>query len=97
MALRNYQPDQYEYSPKENKPRYHSYQAPQYGQQFLKELLFFSHIALFSILTVCATFFYLSIPFNAFFSLLLGMGTGFTGLFFTRLSLKKVYHRQLKR
>lgn len=97
MALRQYRPDLYEeIPPKETEVSYHSYRGRHAHINRLKELLFFAHIAIFSILTVFATYIYLSLSIPAILAFALGMGTSLSSLHLVRSLIKRyaTRHRQ---
>lgn len=94
MALRQYRPEQSpyeEYSPKEQQATYQEYQPLKKHENRLKDLLFFVNIAIFSIITVMATYVYLSMNFPSFLSLVLGMATGFIALRVIQIAMRNHY------
>lgn len=91
MALRQYQPELYDDSPKEHQATYQAYTPTKTVRQDVKDILFFTNIALFSILTVLSTTIYLSLDIPAVFSLLLGMATGFGSLALMRWGCKRLF------
>lgn len=83
MPVPHYRSDNTQYdvhSPKETTPAYHTYQATPTVHQRFKELLFFIHIVLFSLITVLAAYTYLSMNIPQFFAFLLAGTTGCIGL-----------------
>lgn len=91
MALRQYQPELYDDSPKERQATYQAYTPQQTVRQDVKDILFFTNIALFSILTVLSTTIYLSLEIPAVFALLLGMATSFGALTLIRWGFKRFF------
>ena len=101
MALRQERPDQSlyeEHLPKEQQATYQEYQARKPYENRLRELLFFVNLAIFSIITVMATYVYLSMKIPAFLAFVLGMATGFLALRVIQIALRKQYnHMRNKR
>lgn len=93
MALRQYRPDQYEeYIPKEKQVSYQAYQTTKPTQQRIQELVFFVNVVLFAVLTVIATYVYLSLKIPAFFAMLFALPTGGIG----HALIRGVFRLQLK-
>ncbi|CQR25648.1 membrane protein [Streptococcus varani] len=96
MALRQERPDQFLYEeqfPKEQQVRYQEYQTRKPYENRLRDLLFFINLAIFSIITVMATYVYLSVNFPAFLAFVLGIATGFLALRVIQIALRKQYMR----
>ncbi|WP_105123071.1 DUF3270 family protein [Streptococcus suis] len=96
MALRQYRPDQIpteEYIPKEKQAPYKAYQARESSLPRINELLFFVNIVVFSILTVLATYVYLSLNIPAFLSFCLAIPSGFIGMQLLKYSSNKIFKR----
>lgn len=94
MALRHYQSHEYqyeEYIPKEKKANFQTYQAKNTNKERLKELLFFVNIAFFSLITVIASYVYLSVGIPVFVAIILASATGFLGLRLVQIGLKKKF------
>ncbi|KXT78453.1 DUF3270 family protein [Streptococcus sp. DD13] len=97
MALRHYQPDHYEEShPKESRVTYQRYQVPSSASNRLKDVLFFLNITIFSILSVLATYIFLSLGLHTLLAFVAGMISGLFGLKATQLLIRHQYKR-LKR
>lgn len=97
MALRQPRPDQYEeYIPKEQQAYYQEYQVKSAAKERLKDLLFFVNIALFSVLTVIATYIYLYLQVPVFLAFVLGIVTGFASLRLVQ-SILRVRYKKAKR
>ncbi len=93
MALRQYEPDQYEYhSPKEQQATYQAYQAKNQSTERLKEVLFFLNIVIFSIFTVVSTYIYLFWNVPAFFAFILGGLTGLGALKLIQFTSKRYFN-----
>lgn len=94
MALRQERPDQSLYVdnyPKEQQATYQEYQARKPHENRLRDLLFFVNLVIFSIITVMATYVYLSMKFPAFLAFLLGIATGFLALRVIQIAMRKHY------
>lgn len=101
MALRQYRPDLYEEThPKERESSYSSYRGRPSQTNRIREVMFFTHIAIFSILTVFATYSYLSLSIPALLALTFGIGTSLVALHLTRVLIKyriRTYRQNHKR
>ncbi len=92
MALRHHQSHEYqyeEYIPKEKQTNFQTYRARSTNKERIKELLFFVNIVFFSLITVIASYVYLSIGIPVFVALILASTTGFLGLRLVQIGLKK--------
>lgn len=99
MALRQYRPEDYqyeEYIPKEKQVQYRAYQRQYPQNERLNEFLFFANIALFSIITVLATYAYLSFKIPTLLAFIMAIVTGLIGLRGIQFFIKKQL-RQSKR
>ena len=96
MALRQERPDQSLYEellPNEQQATYQEYQARKPHENRLRDLLFFVNLAIFSIISVMATYVYLSMKFPAFLAFVRGMATGFLALRVIQIALRKQYNK----
>ncbi|MBF0819347.1 DUF3270 domain-containing protein [Streptococcus acidominimus] len=93
MALRQYRPDYYQYDesiPKEKQQAaYQAYHATNPNKERVKEFFFFLNIAIFSVITVIATYIYLSNKIPVFLAFLLAIATGLIGLKFVQFLIRK--------
>ncbi|MBF0787620.1 MULTISPECIES: DUF3270 domain-containing protein [unclassified Streptococcus] len=97
MALRQYRPDHYEYDnsiPKEQQQAtYQAYHATNPNKERINEFFFFLNIAIFSVITVIATYIYLSNHVPVFLAFILAIATGLFGLKFIQFLIKKKRHQ----
>lgn len=100
MALRQYQSHEYqyeEYIPKEKKTSFQVYKTPKANQERIRELFFFIHIALFSLIMVLSSYIYLSLGMSVFMALLLANVTGMFGLHLVKSGLAKTFKNTYNR
>lgn len=94
MALRDYRPDYYPYEdshPKETQATFQEYKVKNQHHERLKEILFFMNISIFSVITVIATYIYLSLNVPTFFAFVLAILTGVSGLKLVQLGMRTQY------
>lgn len=100
MALKQYQSQEIEYeelTPIEKQNRFQAYQFKNLKKDRVKELLFFSNIVLFSLITVISSYVYLSLDIPVFVALCLASATGGLGLRLVQIGLKKRFKPTLIR
>ncbi|MGT2951515.1 hypothetical protein BU202_10070 [Streptococcus cuniculi] len=101
MALRQYRPDHYQYDesiPKEKQQAtYQAYHVTDPARERIKEFFFFLNIAIFSVITVIATYIYLSNGVPIFLAFILAILTGLVGLKLVQLFIKKKLYKSKNR
>ncbi|MFX3814474.1 DUF3270 domain-containing protein, partial [Streptococcus suis] len=76
---------------KEKKANFQTYQAKNTNKERLKDLLFFVNIAFFSLITVIASYVYISVGIPVFVAIILASATGFLGLRLFQIGLMKKF------
>lgn len=96
MSLRDYRPDYHPYEeplPKEKQATFKEYKVKNQYQERLKEILFFVNISIFSVITVIASYIYLSLKFPTFLAFGLAILTSMGGLKLVQLGMRAQYKR----